>query len=130
MAKSFCELPLLFSIQTSDYEKLQSTYIATCVLSCFLCYSAVVLNCVAIYAIRKTSSFPKTLKTLLLSLAFSDVGVGLLGQPLYVSLLVMWLQQSDPGCTKYTQGVIHGLKFFLSSFVLWCCCPQFRQIQS
>ena len=34
------------------------------------------LNIVSIHAIRKTSSLPKTLKTLLLSLAVSDVGVG------------------------------------------------------
>jgi len=59
------------------------------------------LNIVTIYAIRRTSSLPQTLKTLLLSLAVSDIGVGLLGQPLYVSLLVMWLQQNDPGCNTY-----------------------------
>ena len=74
MGKSFCELPLLLSTQTSEYEELQST--SACVLNGFLCYSAVMLNCVAIYAIRKTSCLPETLKTLLLSLAVSDVGVG------------------------------------------------------
>ena len=88
MAKPFCELSLLFSTQISEQEELQSTYIATCVLNSFLCYSAVMLNFVAIYAIRKTSSVPKALKTLLLSLTVSDVGVGLLGQPLHISLLV------------------------------------------
>ena len=35
MDKSFCELPLLFSTQTSEYEELQSTYIAACVLNGF-----------------------------------------------------------------------------------------------
>jgi len=59
------------------------------------------LNIVTIYAIRRTSSLPQTLKTLLLSLAVSDVGVGLLGQPVYISLLVIWLQQNDPGCNTY-----------------------------
>ena len=39
------------------------------------------LNIVTIHAIRKTPSLPKTLKTLLLSLAVSDVGVGFLVQP-------------------------------------------------
>ena len=47
------------------------------------------LNIITIQAIRKTSSLPKTLKTLLLSLAASDLGVGLLVQPLYVAILVM-----------------------------------------
>ena len=52
------------------------------------------LNSVTIHAIRKTSSLPKTLKTLLLSLAVSDLGVGLLVQPLFVAGLIMELKQS------------------------------------
>ena len=53
---------------------------------------------VTIHAIRKTSSLPKALKSLLLSLAVSDAGVGLLGQPIFVSMLVKWLRQNNPGC--------------------------------
>ena len=37
---------------------------------------------------RKTSSLTKPLKTLLLSLAVSDLGVGLLAQPLYIAEMV------------------------------------------
>jgi len=37
---------------------------------------------------RKTSSLPKPLKTLLLSLAVSDLGVGLLAQPLFIAWMV------------------------------------------
>jgi len=59
------------------------------------------LNIVTIHAIRKTLSIPKTLKTLLLSLAVSDVGVGLLVQPFYSSLLVKWSQQNNLGCNTY-----------------------------
>ncbi|CAH3164921.1 unnamed protein product [Porites evermanni] len=55
----------------------------------FLSFTAIVLNIITMQALRKTSSLPKTLKTLLLSLAVSDLGVGLLVQPLYVALLVM-----------------------------------------
>ena len=43
------------------------------------------LNIVAIQAMRKTSSLPKPLKTLLMSLAVSDLGVGLLVQPLHIA---------------------------------------------
>jgi len=57
------------------------------------------LNIVTIHAIRKTSSLPETLKTLLLSLAVSDVGVGLLIQPFYISLLVKELQQNTSDCS-------------------------------
>ena len=59
------------------------------------------LNIVTIHAIRKTSSLPKTLKTLLLSLAVTDAGVGLLVQPFYISLLIKWIQQNNIGCSTY-----------------------------
>ena len=73
------------------------------------------LNCVAIYAIRKTSLLPRTLKTLLLSLAVSDVGVGLVGQPYYTSLLVKWLQQNEPGCNTYMVFIVITCVFSLAS---------------
>ena len=57
------------------------------------------LNILTIHAMRKTSSLPKTMKTLLLSLAVSDFGVGLLVQPLYSILLVKISQQ------KYTDSL-------------------------
>ena len=57
------------------------------------------LNSATIHAIRKTSSLPKTLKTLLLSLSVSDLGVGLFSQPLNIAFLVMKSKQiteNDP----------------------------------
>ena len=47
------------------------------------------LNSITIYAIRKTSSLPNHLKLLLLSLAVSDLGVGLIVQ--LITLLVIRL---------------------------------------
>ncbi|XP_078346718.1 adenosine receptor A2a-like [Oculina patagonica] len=98
LRKSFCELLLQYFPKISEYEDLHSTFITNCVINSFLCYTAIMLNIVTIHAIRKTSSLPKTLKTLLLSLAVSDVGVGLLVQPFYTSLLVTWIQQNKHGC--------------------------------
>ena len=73
-------------------------------------------NIVTIHAIRKTSSLPKTLKTLLLSLAVSDVGVGFLVQPFYISLLVKWVQENDSECNTYMAfDIIVGL-FSIASF--------------
>ena len=60
----------------------------------FLSFTAIVLNIITMQALRKTSSLPKTLKTLLLSLAVSDLGVGLLIQPMYVAILVMEIKQN------------------------------------
>ena len=116
MSESFCALLLQFYPKISEYEELQSTYVANCVFNSFLCHTAIMLNIVTIYALRRTASLPKTLKTLLLSLAVSDVGVGLLGQPLYISLLVMWLQQIDPGCNTYKSFLIVLALFSLASF--------------
>ena len=75
------------------------------------------LNIVTIHAIRKTSSLPKTLKTFLLSLAVSDVRVGLLGQPILVSMLVKWLQQNSPGCNTYKAFLYTGQLFSSASFL-------------
>ena len=74
------------------------------------------LNIVTIHAITKAPSLPKTLKTLLLSLAASDVGVGLLVQPFYVSLLINWSQENNPGCDTYKASYFIAHLFSLTSF--------------
>ena len=100
----------------SEFGQLHSTYIVNCGFSSFLCYTCIMLNILTIHGIRKTSSLPKPLKTLLLSFAVSDVGVGLLAQPFYTSLLVKWLQQNNPGCIAYTAFFIVLSLFSTVSF--------------
>ena len=68
---------------------MDSLYLVVCLLNAFLSYTATMLNIVTIHAIRKTPSLSKNLKTLLLSLAVSDLGVGLVVQPLYVARRIM-----------------------------------------
>ena len=68
---------------------MDSSYLAVCLLNAFLSYTATMLNIVTIHAIRKTPSLSKNLKTLLLSLAVSDLGIGLVVQPLYVANIIM-----------------------------------------
>ena len=72
----------------NETDPLYSTYIVNCVFNAFSAYTAIMLNILTIHAMRKTSSLPKPLKTLLLSLAVSDLGVGLLAQPLYIAEVV------------------------------------------
>ena len=67
---------------------MDSSYLVVCLLNAFLSYTATMLNIVTIHAIRKTPSLSKNLKTLLLSLAVSDLGVGLLAQPMTVVNLI------------------------------------------
>ena len=115
MKNSSCELLLHGYPTVSEVEDLRSTLITNCVFNNFLCYTAIMLNIVTIQAIRKTSSLSKALKTLLLSLAVSDVGVGLFVQPFYTSLLVKWLHQNNLGCNRYAFVIISS-SFSLASF--------------
>ena len=84
---------LLYQPSSTEYEKLRSWYIATCVFNALLTITTILSNGITIQALRRTSSLPQQLKTLLLSLAVSDFGVGLLGEPFYLGILVKWLQQ-------------------------------------
>ena len=71
------------------------SYLTLCVFNAYLSYTATMLNIVAIYAIRKTLSLPKNFKTLLLSLAVSDLGVGLLAQPMHVAYIMDYKQNNE-----------------------------------
>mgnify|MGYP002260108573 CR=1 FL=1 len=85
----------------SDFKDRRWILIAGCISNNFLTYTAIMLNIVTLYAVRKSSSVPKTLKTLMLSLAVSDVVVGVFVQPLFTSFMVTWLQMNNPSCGAY-----------------------------
>jgi len=92
------------------------SHLTLCILNANFSYTATILNIVAIYAIMKTSSLSRNFKTLLLSLAVSDLGVGLLAQPLFVVYLAVdSTQKNETNETydvTYTATVI-PLNFFL-----------------
>ena len=68
---------------------LYNNTLVACILNSILAFTAVVLNVLVILALRNIPSLPrKTLKTLLLSMSVSDLGVGLVAQPLNIYLLV------------------------------------------
>ena len=117
MKKSLCELLRDYLPRDFDVEDLYSTSIANCVFNSFLAYTAIMLNIVTMHGIRKTSSIPKTLTTLLLSIAVSDVGVGLLVQPLYISLLIKPLQLIIPSCGTYKTFFVVSNLFCIASFL-------------
>ena len=93
-------------VGTGDFY---STLVANCFFNAFLLFTALVLNVITIQALRKISSFPKPLKTLLLSLAVSDLGVGLLVQPLYIAHLIMNKEQSANRRLYYTVYTVQRL---------------------
>ena len=60
-----------------------------CIVGSIFAFTAVVLNVLVILALRNIPSLPrKTLKTLLLSMSVSNLGVGLVVQPLSIYFLV------------------------------------------
>ena len=106
-------------------ESLHPTLIVNCVANAFLSFTAIVLNVITIQALRKTPSLSRTLKTLLLNLSISDLGVGLLVQPLYVASLVMENEQNTNNIAFYVVRKAHIIQrqvfvsaSFLSVFVL------------
>ena len=99
----------------ADFKDLRPTIITNCIFNSFLTYTAIMFNIVTIYAIHKAATIAKPLKTLLLHLAFSDVAVGLFGQPLYISLLIKWLRMENPSCNAYLILSISGALFSLAS---------------
>ena len=74
---------------------MQASLIANCVFNAFLCFTAITFNIITILALRKPLTIPRAVKILLMSLAVSDLAVGLLAQPLYITLLVMQLQENS-----------------------------------
>ena len=73
---------------------MQALLITNCVFNAFFSFTAITLNIVTIIALRKPLTIPRAVKILLLSLAVSDLGVGLLVQPLYITRLVMMIKEN------------------------------------
>ena len=71
------------------FSELYYHTLVACIVGSIFAFTAVVLNVLVILALRYIPSLPrKTLKTLLLSMSVSDLGVGLVAQPLNIYLLV------------------------------------------
>ena len=118
MAENVCDFFTEYFIGTSlDVEDFRPALVANCVFNGCLSSATIILNIVTIHAIRKTALLPKPLRTLLLSLAASDVGVGLLVQPLYISTLVSRLNQKRIDCISY-KGLYVVINFFCISSLL------------
>ena len=97
-------------------EGLYSTLVANCIFNVFLLYTAIALNIITIQALRKTSSLPRTLKTLLLSLAASDLAVGLLAHPMFVAHLIIRIQQNTSDDAYVAVFAIFSYTLLIASF--------------
>lgn len=119
MKNPLCNEVLLIQPLTAEVDGLYSWFIFNCVLNIFLSVTAIIFNVVTIQALRRTLSLPETLKTLLMSLAVSDLGVGFLVQPLLVVLLFNWFRMSvenSSTCAVYTAYTLFGTLHSSASF--------------
>ena len=118
--------------ETDDVEDpLYSALLANIIFNGCFCYTTIMLNIVTIHALRKTSSLSKPLKTLLLSLAVSDLGIGLLGQPLEIVYLMEMLQWKHPSrVTNIASAIVlNGLYLSSLSSIMAISADRFIAIQ-
>ena len=108
---------MVYQPGSEEDEILYWSHIVNCVLNAFLTITAILFNSVTIQALRKTSSLPHPLKTMLLSLAVSDLAVGLLVEPFYIGLLVNWLQRDISTEATHTAFLLIGGMFSTVSFL-------------
>ena len=98
-------------------EGLYSTLVTNCIFNVFLLYTAIALNIITIQALRKTSSLPRTLKTLLLSLAVSDLAVGLLAHPVFAAHLIIQIQQNT---SDNDYGTVFTIFLAFQNYLIAC----------
>ena len=93
---------------------MQALLIANCVFNAFFSFTAITLNIVTIIALRKPLTIPRALKIFLLSMAVSDLGVGLLVQPLFITRLVMMIKENTQ--TLYFEITLNS--FYVTAYSL------------
>ena len=69
-------------------------------------YPTLVANCIVNAFLSYTASLARPLKTLLLSLTVSDLGVGLLVQPLYIALLVAFITEPNTSNSTHITSLL------------------------
>ena len=125
-----------------EEDKLALT-IFLCAVNSFSSYTAIMLNCVTIHTMRRTPSLPQTLKILLLNLAVSDLGVGLVVQPCYVACGVVSVLEYTENDLLYkatyyvydfSSTIFAGASFFcvvalsLDRFLAIYCCLRYKHL--
>ena len=86
-------LCLLMTQWTQNAAELQSTYVATSIVNGLCSFMAITCNLVVIFVIVCNSSLHTLSYVLLCNLAISDLGVGLVVQPLFIALITLKLKE-------------------------------------
>ena len=117
MSAKFCTYRLE---RLAQLVHLQRSFVLTfCVFNFIFSFVATFGNLLIIRALWKTSSISLTLKKLFLSLAFSDLGVGLIGQLLYGCITAIMLKMAANEDYNYDflcPRILTAYHFFLFLF--------------
>ena len=100
--------------------RLHGTFIsALCVLNSVFSLVAAIGNLLAIRALWKASMIPSNVKTLFLSLAFSDLAVGMFSQPMYSGIMGMMLNMASTEENDFASfcPTIVSVCYFLMNFL-------------
>lgn len=92
-----------------------------CILNMVFSLVAIAANLLVIRALWKTSSIPATIKKLFLSLAFSDLAVGMVVQLMFVVIIAVMLRMASTGNKNFASFCPKILGVFYFLFSLLCC---------
>ena len=109
MAEQFCTRALYSLVQVVHHRR--SSLLALCVLDFVFSVVATLENLLVIRALMKASTIPATVKKLLLSLAFSDLAVGLCSQLMTAIISASILASSGNNTTFFCPTV--SLQFII-----------------
>ena len=118
MAERVCTRPLNSLVQLVHHRR--SSLVAFCVLSSVFSVVAILENLLVIRALMKASTIPSTVKKLLLSLAFSDLTVGLCSQLMTAIISASILKMASSGnnmafCCPTVLGVNKYIRYLLAT---------------
>ena len=113
MAEQKCTLFLDFCITLVSHRR--SFFLGFCVLNFVFSLVATLGNLLAIRALMKTSTIPATVKKLFLSLAFSDLAVGLCSQLMtaIISAVMLKMASSEDDLAFFCPTVLVVYSYFM-----------------
>ena len=111
MAEQFCTRALDSTVQLVHHKR--SSLLAFCVLDFVFSVVATLENLLVIRALMKASTIPATVKKLFLSLAFSDLAVGLCSQLMAAIISASILKMASSGNnTAFFCPTVLGVKSY------------------
>ena len=113
MAEEFCTRALYSLVQVVRHRR--SSFLALCVLDFVFSVVATLENLLVIRALMKASTIPATVKKLFLSLAFSDLAVGLCSQLMtaIISSSILKMASSGNNTAFFCPTVLGVKSYFL-----------------